>query len=190
MSVVAPSPNTSKVSTAASPDLDWSQVTETVRMLNLSVAQISMAMKDSEDSVGALTTSFTEMVERVGHVLDKAQGLDDGHPAKSPILDDCMAVQGRIQQSIVAFQFYDRLSQRIDHVKLALEQLSGLVSDQQRLYNPGEWGALQQSIRDRYSMREEQEMFDILAAGASIQEALEAVRERVSDGDIDDIELF
>lgn len=178
-------------STAVSPDLDWSQVRETVRMLNLSVAQISMAMQEGEDSVGSLTASFTEMVGRVNSIGEVASNLpDEVSTDKGKILADCASVQSGIQQTIVAFQFYDRLTQRLDHVKLVLEQLSGLVSDQARLYQPQEWAGLQTVIRSRYTMKEEQDMFDILLAGASVNEALEAVRERLNEGDIDDIELF
>ena len=178
-------------STAVAPDLDWSQVTETVRMLNLSVAQISMAMHEGEDSVGALTRSFTDMVTRVnaiGATAERMQQCDDD--ARGAILGDCAAVQSGIQQTIVAFQFYDRLSQRLDHVKAALEQLASLVSDKRRLFDPDEWHGLQRAIRSRYTMAEEQQMFDVLLGGASVEEALEAVRERLKEGDIDDIELF
>ena len=49
---------------------------------------------------------------------------------------------------------------------------------------------LQEHIRGRYTMREEQEMFEALVSGASVEEALERVRERLKEGDIDDIELF
>ena len=48
-------------STAARPDLDWSQVRETILMLNLAVAQIEMALKESSGSVDVLTNSFTDM---------------------------------------------------------------------------------------------------------------------------------
>ena len=39
-------------------------------------------------------------------------------------------------------------------------------------------------------MKEEQEMFDALLEGGSVDESLEAVRSRLKQGDIDDIELF
>lgn len=178
-------------STAVSPDLDWSQVTETVRMLNLSVAQISMAMHEGEDSVGSLTASFTGMIGKVNDIAATADEMGkEAEASRGSILADCAEVQSGIQQTIVAFQFYDRLSQRLDHVKLALEKLSELVSDKSRLYQPDEWGGLQQTIRSRYTMAEEQEMFDVLLGGASIDEALDAVRDRINEGDIDDIELF
>jgi hypothetical protein len=178
-------------SISTSPDLDWSQVAETVRMLNLAVAQIAMAMHEGDDSVDSLSRSFTDMVGNVESIAQVAVDLgeqDDGK--RSEILGHCAAVQGRIQQSIVAFQFYDRLSQRLDHVRYALDALSGLVADKARLFNPGEWALLQQQIRQRYTMREEQDMFEALLDGATVDEALELVRNRLNQGDIDDIELF
>lgn len=178
-------------STANAPDLDWSQVSETVRMLNLAVAQISMAMHEGEDSVSALTGSFTGMVSTVERIAQVASGqIEPENQARGEILAECAQVQSGMQQSIIAFQFYDRLSQRLEHVKQALEQLGDLVSDSARLYNPGEWNALQSHIRSRYTMREEQEMFDALLQGAAVEEALDAVRARLNEGDIDDIELF
>jgi len=180
-------------STTVSPDLDWSQITETVRMLNLAVAQISLAMHEGEDSVESLSRHFTSMVENVNAIGAVATGLGEdvtSGEAQSVVLSRCAAVQGGIQQSIVAFQFYDRLSQRLDHVRDALDQLSHLVADRSRLFNPVEWEDLQQAIRSRYTMREEQDMFDALQRGATVSEALEAVRSRLSTGDIEDIELF
>jgi hypothetical protein len=179
-------------STADHPDLDWSQVRETVRMLNLAVAQIVMAMQDGDESVGELSRSFTDMVERVMTIDGLAKGLEgevDGE-RRDAILEHCASVQGGIEQSIVAFQFYDRLSQRLQHVNQVLSLLGELVSDRSRLYNPEEWLAMQTAIRSRYTMAEEQVMFDQLLAGASVEEALEAVRERMRSGSISDIEFF
>ena len=188
-----PGGSNNNLSTASAPDLDWSQVTETVRMLNLAVAQISMAMHEGEDSVGSLSASFTGMVGHVDQIAATVTAPDaDAVPdtLRSTVLGHCAQVQGGIQQSIVAFQFYDRLSQRLDHVRYALDQLSGLVSDKGRLFDPAEWQALQQSIRGKYSMQEEQDMFDALLKGASTEEALDIIRKRVHQGDIDDVELF
>lgn len=185
--------NSADMSTSSAPDLDWSQVTETVRMLNLAVAQISMAMHEGEDSVESLTVSFAGMVGHVNQIAQAVTGPDgDTMPSaiQSTVLAQCAEVQGGIQQSIVAFQFYDRLSQRLDHVRYALDALSALVSDKSRLFNPEQWQMLQQQIRSKYSMQEEQEMFEALLNGASTEDALDIVRKRVHDGDIDDIELF
>ena len=50
---------TSAGSTSINPDLDWSQLKETILMLNLAVAQIDQSMNEGNASVEALAGSFT-----------------------------------------------------------------------------------------------------------------------------------
>lgn len=173
-------------SPSVAPDLDWSQVSETVRMLDLAIAQISMAMHEGDDSVDSLTSSFTRMVSSVNRIAEHAQEAS----ASDAILAQCEEVRSGMQHSIVAFQFYDRLSQRLDHVRDSLAQLGRLVSEPTRLYNPGEWHQLQDQIRSRYSLSGEQRMFDALLNGATIEEALEAARNDPQPEERDSIELF
>ena len=45
-------------SSASNPDLDWSQVRETVSLLRLAAAQVDFSMRDGEKSVNALTDSL------------------------------------------------------------------------------------------------------------------------------------
>ena len=182
-------------SRAEDPDLDWSQVTETVRMLNLAVAQISMAMREGEDSVQALSSSFVDLASTIEEIGGLTGALDDETAsgeasAAGQIVDRCAMAQGDVQQSIVAFQFYDRLSQRLDHVRDALDRLSSLVSDRRRLFNPAEWDRLQVEIRSRYTMREEQEMFEALLRGDTVDQVLEKRRGQRAADTLDDIELF
>ncbi len=182
-----------KNSTADNPDLDWSQVRETVRMMNLAVAQIDMAMRHSDDSISALTNSFTSMVGYVNIISQNADQItgDENQEVAEVIRENCMEVTKNMQHSIVAFQFYDKLAQRLDHVNHAMQSLAELVADQSKLYNPNEWIGLQGKIRSRYSMKEEQDMFDALLSGATIEEALEMGREKINDiASEDDIELF
>ena len=173
---------TNKTSNAASPDLDWSQVRETVRMINLAVAQIDMAMRQSDDSIDALTSSFTTMVDHVAAISQSTEQISGQENASlvDKIQSDCADVTGNMQHSIIAFQFYDKLSQRLEHVNQSMMLLAELVADQSRLYNPAEWVELQNAIRSRYSMKEEEEMFDALLAGASIEEALDLCRDKVN----------
>lgn len=183
-----------KNSMAERPDLDWSQVRETVRMLSLAVAQIEMAMVQSDESIGSLTTSFTEMVQQTQKISQTAEAIE-GEQNQSTVAEIqtlCGSMTSNVNHSIMAFQFYDKLTQRLDHVNHSLNELADLVSDQGRLFNPNEWIGLQGSIRGRYSMAEEQEMFDALLKGASIEDALEICRERVNQvaSSEEDIELF
>ncbi len=172
------------------PDLDWSQVKETVRMLNVAVAQVEIAMHDGNESVTTLTESFAAMMGNVGEIQHLVEGAAiEDQALKEHILTLCGGVAARMGQSVVAFQFYDKLSQRLAHVSEMLDQLGELVSDDGRLFNPYAWRELQDRIRSRYSMREEQKMFDAVLAGKRIEEAVAEVRDTMADLE-DEIELF
>lgn len=178
-------------STAARPDLDWSQVRETIMMLNLGVAQIEMALKDSNGSVDVLTNSFTDMYGNLMALVHTAHALPDS-PLKGAIEEAGTKVSDQMQQVIVAFQFYDRLSQRLSHVCRSLDDLTGIVNDPGRLYNPFAWHALQQKIRSKYTMEDEKVMFDTLLKTGNVQAALDQFvsTKQTEAGNSSDIELF
>ncbi len=175
-------------SRADQPDLDWSQVRETVALLNLAVAQIGWAMRDGEDSVNTLTTSFTGMINHAQTIREAGEALPEGNE-RATITRHCDAILQQMNQSVIAFQFYDKLSQRLMHVSNSLDELSRLVSDPVRLYNPYEWSGLQRLIRSRYTSEEDQAMFDAVIGGASVEEAMQAASGS-GDNRNDDIELF
>lgn len=178
-------------STAARPDLDWSQVRETILMLNLAVAQIELAMRDSSGSVDVLTNSFTGMYGNVMAMTEAVAELPDT-PLKQALQEAGATVSAQMQHAIVAFQFYDRLSQRLSHVCRSLESLAGIVSDPTQLYNPFAWHALQQKIRAKYTMEDEKLMFDTLLETGNVHEALDRYvdRKQQAAASHSDVELF
>jgi len=173
-------------SSAQAPDLDWSQIRETVLMLNLSVAQIERAMNEGNESVGTLTNSFTTMAGNASIIAEAGSQLPDS-PEKQAIMSNCETVMGQMQSAIIAFQFYDKLTQQLDHASNSLASLAELVSDQQALYNPYEWRGLQEKIRSKYTNEEDKLMFDAVLNGATVEEALQLKIEAAAD---DDVELF
>jgi len=179
-------------STAHSPDLNWSQVRETVLMLELSAVQIEHAMKDSNSSVDVLTRSFTAMADCMHDIVGKVEALpEDGTTGKTKaeLLGATANVSGMVHQAIIAFQFYDKLVQRLAHVGLSLGELSDLVAEPGRLYNPGEWVGLQGRIKAKYTTREEIAMFEAVMQGIPVQEAVERFMAEMKEKN-DDIELF
>lgn len=181
-------------STASRPDLDWSQVRETILMLNLSMTQIEVALHDSSSSVGELTDSFTSISGALAAIREVAGHLPDTPEvvaAKTEIEHLGAEVSGKVNQAIVAFQFYDRLSQRLSQVCRNLDDLGLLVSDPVRLYNPYAWVALQQKIRSKYVTEDDKHMFDTLMATRDVQQALaEFVKRKRAQQPEGDIELF
>jgi hypothetical protein len=190
--------NSPAISTAKKPDLDWSQVRETINMLTLAVSQVECTMTDGEKSVTELTQSFTYIASQLKEVIDSHQGEESDTKGTSleTLKLSAAEIHQQIMGAIVAFQFYDRLTQRLDHVKRDLGWLSSLVSDPQQLYNPLAWSKLQEDIMSNYTMEEERIMFQHIMDGASVDEALEIYQHHFSskkddtDDTSDEIELF
>ncbi|MDO8931945.1 MAG: hypothetical protein Q7U97_06090 [Rhodocyclaceae bacterium] len=181
---------------AHSPDLDWSQVRETVLMLELAAGQVEAAMRESNSSVEVLTDTFTSLADTLQLIDAAVSTLPDtvgNGLVKAEIQDNTKLVSQKIHDAIVAFQFYDKLVQRLAHVCHGLEGLSGVVTDKSRLFNPGEWVSLQQMIRSKYTMTEERAMFDAVIHGMSVEDALEhymQVRMKEVEDSGGEIELF
>lgn len=175
-------------SNSINPDLDWSQVRETVKLLTLSAAQVDVILQESELSVNTLTESFTDIVESMhtinSHLLSLGSSGDSGQA-----LACCSETKDKIQRAIIAFQFYDRMQQCLQHVTSNLRGLSNLVESPERLYNPNEWRGFQGQIRARYTMESEKMMFDAILQGKSVDDAI-AAKEAHQHGQSDEIELF
>lgn len=181
------------------PDLDWSQIRETVTMLALAVAQVESSMTDGDQSVGQLTDSFTHIADYTSKILGMAKdtktSMDDDF--RVALLADATALNEKVHKAVVAFQFYDRITQRLDHVCKTLDRLGRLIGDKSMLYNPECWRGLQQDIKSSYTMEAERIMFEHILQGHSIDEALaiynhhfNAEEKGLDKATGDDIELF
>jgi hypothetical protein len=161
---------------AAAPDLNWSQVRETVLMIELAAGQVEAAMRESNSSVEVLTDTFTSLAETLQTVEAAVSTLPDtvgNGLVKAEIESNTRLVAEKVHHAIVAFQFYDKLQQRLAHVCHSLEGLSEIVGNPSRLYQPPEWVALQEQVRSKYTMAEERAMFDAVVHGMSVEQALE-----------------
>lgn len=179
--------------TSIARDLGWSQVRETSRMLFLAVAQIEMAIKESDDSVSHLTDAFSSMMgyeNSIKKAVDQLPNNPETKAVHDTIAENIEHINAEMQRAIVAFQFYDKLTQRLFHVSQSVESLSELVSDTGRVNNPDEWTTLQQKIKQKYSMREELEMFDSVMSGADVREAIRVFNEAQKTVEQDSIEFF
>ncbi len=177
-------------SRADKPDLDWSQVRETVMMLHVAASNIERTMKDGDESVTVLADLFTSMMGNVQAIAKAAENLDDS-PEKTTITQNHATVSEKMNAAIVAFQFYDLLTQRLTHVCNSLASLAELIIDPRRLYNPYEWFGLQEKIKSKYTVPADRAMFDAILNGATVEEALEiSLHHPEADDDEENVELF
>ena len=116
---------------------------------------------------------------------------------KQKISQTTLEIQQKVNQAITAFQFYDRISQRLDHVASSLEQTSELMQNPDNLNSPNAWQGVQNNVKSSYSMEAERIMFEHIMRGATVKEALEIYKHHfdsqdtlVTDDTDDEIELF
>lgn len=164
---------------------------EVAKSLKLAIAQINMSMRESDDSVHQLIASMAavnDCLNQMGKIISKP---DDQAGAVS--LDDLKkystVANQHMQDAVIAFQFYDRMTQRFAHVKENLQAIAELIKkpDQQ---HPELWINLQNKLRSVYSTEQEQTMYQALVHGISEAEVCHSPILSNTGQKAGDIELF
>jgi len=166
---------------------DICQIRRTVRMLDLAAARVSYALHDGNDSVDTLISSFTNMTEQVMTMQSGIESLPDSDE-KTALLGNCQQAMKTVQETTMAFQFYDRLSQRMQHISISLDELSKLIDTPDLMKHSTSWLALEDKIRSHYTLDNDLNMFDAVLAGENIEDILSKATNVVEDDG--DIELF
>lgn len=176
---------------------DWSHIKETVNMLYLAICQIQATMDDSNKSVDTLTHSFAAIANHsaeVGNQIEKIKHPDEIAELKKDMIHTASEIKSNVAASIEAFQFYDRVCQRLDHVAQSLENVSSLMEDENDVHSPKAWLDIQEGIKNRYTMEAERIMFEFIMRGGKVKDALEIYQHHFSNTDSDntgdEIELF
>jgi hypothetical protein len=185
--------NIKQGSRANRPDMDWSQVRETVVMLELAMVQIDTALRDSRASFEVLSNTFTAMASFLSVQQEMLLNLptsEEGSATKAGMLETGSQVMSMMGEAIISFQFYDRMGQRLDHVCRSLHALSLLVADRNKIYSPDEWLKLQEMIRSMYTTPEERDMFESVMLGVPVEEAISRYVANLHEKSGGDVELF
>lgn len=160
----------------------WHYTEDTLTLLSVSVAQIKSILNDGGESVSELTDSFIEMAKTFQQLMDHKTDIEK---------TDLSQIRQQIEQGIVAFQFYDRISQRLDHVSNSLQNMGAIISDPEKRSDPVQWQTFQESIQSKFTMESERKLFQAILNGAAVEEALEFSKSNNnSKNDANDIELF
>jgi hypothetical protein len=78
-----------------------------------------------------------------------------------------------VQSTITSLQFYDKLIQRLTHVRDGLAIPSD--STVNGVDRSSDWNAMLEQVRSRYSMVEERVLFDFMMRGLSADQMLKAL---------------
>ncbi|MCU0760395.1 MAG: hypothetical protein MUF07_14520 [Steroidobacteraceae bacterium] len=164
--------------------------------LELGAAQLESAMKDSDARMASLASAVSHIVERLAELC----ALVDALPAGGDAGADVAALHARLRavgaeleldarQAVVALQFYDKLIQRITHVRDGLSIPAEVIEagPQQR---SAAWERLLDEVRSRYSMVEERVLFDFLIRGTGPREMMQALTDLQGASRPGELELF
>ena len=172
----------------ATPD-NWSSEQETALLLDLCEAQMEAAMSDSDQAVDVLVSSFTELVNATRTLNELTQNTASSGQ-HSELNQRAQDVSQRINEAIVAFQFYDKLSQRLGHVRHSLTTLALFVCDRKNSHKQEHWKKLLTSLRRLYRTQEERAVFDMVAEGATADAVRAAVTSDSNHSAASSVELF
>ncbi len=166
---------------------------QTARTLELAVAQLEMSVKDADSSIETLIDSIISMAGNFRNIERESCNSSEHHmhdTIATNIREYCAKADLELQRAITAFQFYDKLSQRLTHIGDCLAALTELVTTPQAQLSPDPWHALQEKARSVYSMEQEQVMFKTLTSGLTADKARELIEEKNLSTEFTDIELF
>lgn len=152
-------------------DSGWSPQQQTARMLALCEAQMEAATHDSDAAVDMLVKACTDMMATVAELSNKSRNCQDVVEQQN-LLDEinarCTALNKDVAGAVVAFQFYDKLTQRLGHVRYSLSTLALFICDRTSSQRPEHWDKLLATLGRMYRTAEERTVFDSIAGSLSL----------------------
>jgi septal ring factor EnvC (AmiA/AmiB activator) len=149
------------------------------RFLELGAAQLDAAIRESDARVDKLAGAVTAVATDARELETQVQALDSADPAevqqaRQRIRQLAVQLDADVQATVTSLQFYDKLIQRLTHVRdgLAIPSDSTVTAlDPAR----SDWNAMLEQVRSRYSMVEERVLFDFMMRGLSADQMLKAL---------------
>ena len=174
-SQLVPNPSESTDDTVMIRASTWTPEQQIARLLSLCEAQMESALSESDVAVQELVKSFAGLIEAgqaLGSMSEKAP--EAGATDMAAQLD---ALKKQTAAAIVAFQFYDKLTQRLGHVRYGLSALAMFVCDGAKTGERDQWRRMFATLRRLYRTEEERQLFRMMVEGASAEEAREHIQQ-------------
>jgi hypothetical protein len=151
--------------------------TELRRFLELGVAQLDAAVRESDARVEKLAGAVTAAASDSRALEKEARALDASdagrvRQARTRIRELIESLNSHVQTTITALQFYDKLVQRLTHVR---EGLAIPADSAAGAPTTADWNALLEQVRTRYSTVEERVLFDFMMRGLNAEQMLKAL---------------
>lgn len=163
------------------------------QFLELGAAQLDAAVRESDArvdvlaaTIGMLASDACELKQLSRQLAPDADAAPSDVPAQLRRLAE--AIDQQAQAAITALQFYDKLIQRLTHVRDGL----AIPADSTAGIKTGapSWSKLLEQVRARYSTVEERVLFDFMMSGLSAEQMLKALTEMRSSVAAGEYEAF
>lgn len=173
---------------------EWTPEQQIAHMLGLCEAQMESALAESDQAVDALIRAFTGLSETTRALSGIADDLPPEMREKinQRLKERVGAIHDEMASAIVAFQFYDKLTQRLGHVRYSLTSLAMFVCNRAQTTQREQWQRLFTTLRRLYRTEEEREIFQLMVQGASAEDARAQAEQHAQRAvnETGDIELF
>jgi len=154
------------------------------QFLNLGVAQLDAALRESDAQVDKIAQCLATLSSDVQQLESRVQSEPGAKCA-----DLATSLRDSLQSAIKALQFYDKLIQRLTHVRAGLAIPADATTDPAAPATI-DWNSILDQVRGRYSMVEERVLFDFMMRGLRAEQmlrALQSLRDASAPGEL---ELF
>lgn len=160
-------------------------------MLGLCEAQMESALRESDGAVDALIQAFTRLVDttRAVHALTEKLPTDVKEILGGRLTQHVAAMTQQMSSAVIAFQFYDKLTQRLGHVRYSLSTLALFVCDRTQPASSEQWHRLMNTLRRLYRTEDERRIFQTIMDGIASRPAAIEQSSR-SANEAGPIELF
>jgi hypothetical protein len=190
-------PNPVEISHSEAPPLaDWTPEQQIAHMLDLCEAQMESALCESDLAVDALIKAFsglTESAQTMNAMAAKLTPEQRDVLGATDVKKQMEAIERQMSAAIIAFQFYDKLTQRLGHVRYSLSTLALFVCDRAQTTQRDQWRRLFTTLKRLYRTEEEKQIFQMMVEGASAEETRDHIHQSTQTlriGTSGDIELF
>lgn len=164
----------------AAPLADWTPEQQIAQMLELCEAQMESATCESDLAVDSLVKAFSGLAETARSIKTTVASLTPEQRAALGDLDivqQMESIDRQMSSAVIAFQFYDKLTQRLGHVRYSLSTLALFVCDRAQATQREQWRRLFTTLKRLYRTEEEKQIFQMMVEGASADEARDHIQQ-------------
>lgn len=153
------------------PASGWTPERQIANMLELCGAQMESALQDSDQAVEALIKVFASVAEtsRTLNTISAQLPPETGAAIKQALDQQLETLARQIGTAVISFQFYDKLTQRLGHVRYSLSSLAQFVCDRVQSSEQDQWRRMLNALRRLYRTDEERRIFQMMTEGVSLE---------------------